>query len=64
MVPDTADSTTICRWDGSIISRSFLILSGLPTDVPPNFKTFIFLFLLTQNQLNYCANFEALKIRF
>jgi hypothetical protein len=44
--PDIADNTAITLnfFDQSeIIDADLLIASGLPTDVPPNFKTFTFI---------------------
>jgi hypothetical protein len=42
VVPDNAESTTTFGWPSSVMSwRIDFILSGFPTEVPPNFQTCI-----------------------
>jgi hypothetical protein len=42
VVPDTAERITIFLSPQVISLATACILSGLPTDVPPNFRTFIY----------------------
>ena len=67
MVSETADNTTIWRYVGLMISRSFFIRSGLPTDVPPNFKTLndkyeVFIAALSSSVFDLVK--EEIKVKF
>ena len=44
VLPDIADSTVTDAPSRTMMSATLLILAALPTEVPPNFKTFIILF--------------------
>ena len=41
VVPDIAESTTMFFFSFAISWQTFFIRAGVPTEVPPNFKTFM-----------------------